>query len=277
MPAYNEAEGLGEFIREIHHELRDTPHSFVVVDDASTDATPQVLEALTRSGLPLVHLRNRDNRGHGRSTLLALHTAVATGAGIVVAVDGDGQFSGRDVARLSRQLGSSDAVVAEGVRHFRSVEPYRRAISAATRLWVRSRCGAWPADANTPLRAYRADVLTDLLDAVPSRHMTPNLVMSVLSRTWGLEVLEVPVTCSDRRGSVSVGTTWGASTRHLPSRRLVTFCVAASVGLLTYPGINSAPARVPPGGTSPGRSTPHDHDGAPVGSAPDLDQTPAAP
>ena len=90
MPAYNEAEGIPEFLHEISVAFSGLDLQFVVVDDCSADGTANVVKDL---GLPGMHaLRNEVNSGHGPSTLRALQEALDLGGDIIVAVDGDGQF-----------------------------------------------------------------------------------------------------------------------------------------------------------------------------------------
>jgi glycosyltransferase involved in cell wall biosynthesis len=228
MPAWNEESGIAEFVREIATSLAPSSSAFVVIDDASTDGTTSAVRALSAEGIDVVVLTNPTNVGHGPSTVRALTEGFARAPAAVVAVDGDGQFSGADVARVVRALLNSDADVVEGVRVSRGDPWFRVGTSAATRALVWARCRRLPRDANTPLRAYRPQVLRRFLAAVPPDAMTPNLVISVLSRRWGVDVAELPVYSQPRRGASSVGTTWGAARTALPSRRFVSFCVKAT-------------------------------------------------
>jgi len=60
IPAYNEEENLERTLRVIARELEGLDYEFVVVDDASTDATPEILKDLSRE-LPLRFFRNERN------------------------------------------------------------------------------------------------------------------------------------------------------------------------------------------------------------------------
>ena len=51
IPAHNEAENLATLVPEIAESLADVPHEIVIVDDASTDTTPQVVRSLAAGGL----------------------------------------------------------------------------------------------------------------------------------------------------------------------------------------------------------------------------------
>ena len=224
MPAYNEAEGITEFIREVLAAFDALEVSVIVVDDASGDSTPAALAELQEQGLPVTALRNDRNLGHGPSTIKALAAGLSAGHEVVVAVDGDGQFRGPDIARVASLVHTSGADVVEGARIGRGDPHYRRAVSSATRLLVRSACGLSPRDANTPLRAYRRNRLEQLLEGVPEDAMTPNLLMSASVRRNGWQIIETEVASLQRRGASSVGTTWGASRIQLPSRRFLMFC-----------------------------------------------------
>ena len=228
MPAWNEAEGIGGFLVELHEALSPWSPSFVVVDDCSTDGTREAVLQTTHSGVRVTVLVNEQNSGHGPSTMRALRHGLASGSDVVVAVDGDGQFTGDDVAHVVRVLHAGPAQVVEGARSDRADAAYRRLTSEATRALVWTRCRTLPADANTPLRAYRPEVLARLLQRVPPTAMTPNLIISALCRRWGVPLAEVTVTSRPRRGASAQGTTWAARRVHLPSRRFVEFCARAA-------------------------------------------------
>lgn len=231
MPAYNEAEGIAGFLQELDSALRAWNPHFIVVDDASLDDTSHAATAAAAEadlGLSVsVHV-NAENQGHGPSTLTALRLGLASEPDAVVAIDGDGQFAGADVARVVHTLLNSDVEIVEGVRTERGDALYRQATSLVTQALVWSRCREWPKDANTPLRAYLPTILPSLLDRVPDDALTPNLIISALCRREGCSIAEVSVTSQPRRGSTSEGSTWGGRRSSLPSRRFVRFCAQAS-------------------------------------------------
>lgn len=228
MPAWNEAHVVGDFLRELDSSLRRWQPTYVVVDDCSSDDTRLRVEALIEQGLSVVLLVNASNLGHGPSTLRALRAGLMMSPDAIVAVDSDGQFLGQDVASVVETLLSRSADVVEGVRTERRDPSYRTLVSQATRVLVWTRARALPADANTPLRAYRPAVLEQLLGAIPAQASTPNLLISAECRRRGLEVVEVPVASIVRTGSVIGGTTWGNRWKTLPSRRFIVFCAKAT-------------------------------------------------
>lgn len=243
MPAWNEAEGIEAFLTELHEALRSFDPAFFVVDDCSSDATSSAALAARQAGITVTVVRNDENRGHGPSTVRALHLGCDSGAEYVIAVDGDGQFSGADMAGLVTLLQQTEADMAEGLRQERGNPLYRRVASLGTRALVASKAHAWPTDANTPLRAYRRAALVDMLLAVPDDTMTPNLVISAIARRWRLRIAEMPVVVRDRLGESAVGTTWGKRAATLPTKRFVAFCWNGARGWLSTPVPPAPPGR----------------------------------
>jgi glycosyltransferase involved in cell wall biosynthesis len=224
MPAYNEAAGIAGFLMEISDALRFVDHGIVVQDDCSTDDTLAIVRDLAVSGMAVEVLEGTRNAGHGASTLAVLGHALDAGADYVVAVDGDGQFRGADLARLAALCRDHDLDVVEGVRSGRRGPSYRAVVTSATRLLVWARCRQLPRDANTPLRVYRASALARLLEDVPASSPTPNLHISALTRSEGLRYAEVSVEWLVRRGGIQGSSGFGA---RMPSPTFVRFAVKA--------------------------------------------------
>ncbi len=228
MPAFNEAEGIAEFLEEIVQSFPRGQVQIVVVDDASTDGTSAAVTRAADRGLPARAVVNELNFGHGRSTLRALQYGLREGADVIVSVDGDGQFLGEDIAAVA-ELARRSTTAVEGCRFNRSDPWFRGLVSAVTRVLVRTASGSSPVDANTPLRAYPAPLLQSLIDRLPDNLVTPNLIISAMIRREGVDVIEIPVRSLPRRGTEISGSTWGQRVSVLPSLRFITFCWRAFV------------------------------------------------
>ena len=232
MPAYNEADGIAGFIVELREHLAPVVErlDILVVDDRSTDATAAVVADLALDGVRV--LTQARNRGHGPTALAAYRAALEVAPDVVVHIDGDGQFDGADVSRVLQALGAELADVVHGVRRGRSDPWYRRALSSGLRLSVRPFAGRGIPDINTPLRAYRPDVLRVLVDAVGEDAIVPHVHFSLAEARAGMRVRYVAVRSLPRRGAVATGTMWGAAGRAaLPPKRLRSF-VRDAVGEL---------------------------------------------
>jgi dolichol-phosphate mannosyltransferase len=235
MPAYNEAEGIVSFLTELIEVFDDLDLRLVVIDDQSSDETALILkEFIKKNQVPLEVLVNVKNQGHGISTLRALAAGLASDPVAVIAIDGDGQFVGRDVRDAFNQFIESHADILEGVRQERGDFTYRRIVSWSTRALVFSKSRVWPRDANTPLRIYKPDVLRQVLDIVPAASLTPNLIISAIARASSLSIAEYPVLSIPRRGADITGTTWKNRWKNLPSKRFLVFVFTATRGWIQF-------------------------------------------
>ena len=234
MPAWNEAEGLPDFIRELNDELKKWQPSFVVIDDHSTDETARVTKELMKSGIELSLFVNQVNSGHGPSTLKALKAGLTLGVDFIIAVDGDGQCYGRDLARMVEVLETTRNDVVEGVRVARTDPTYRKFITFMVRTMVSVKSRKIALDANTPFRAYRSASLSDILGAIPDEIKIPNLLISTICRKWGFKISEIQIESIPRRGSNPNGSTWGKTARAFPSKRFLKFCVSSGIQWVSY-------------------------------------------
>ncbi len=237
MPVYNEADGILEFLTEIIEHFGNWELQIHVFDDESSDDTANVVETWAAdSGAPVTLVRCAPNAGHGPTTIKALSAGLAADTDVVLAVDGDGQFRAAQMELLAQIASLPGVDVVEGVRTGRGDPLFRVITSFATRTLVRMRAPRRPKDANTPLRAYDPAVLRDLLAKVPTDAMTPNLLISALSRTARLRIIEVSVASLDRRGDTAHGSTWGQRRKSLPTKRFLRFCWDATRQWIAWRG-----------------------------------------
>jgi glycosyltransferase involved in cell wall biosynthesis len=225
IPAYNEAEGISEFLLEIDNTLAPVTDRLilVVVDDVSTDNTREVVESLRgRLKGELVLESTERNGGHGPAALEAYRRALDTGAEYILGVDGDGQFLGSDLRRVLVLLRDGGDGVC-GVRRFRYDPWFRMLMTRFLRLYISFFFGVPTRDANCPLRGYRAKLLDELLQWIPDRALVPNVELAILAARRGATLVEVDVNHRVRRGSVASGTMWSSTKRLGVMKRLLKF------------------------------------------------------
>jgi dolichol-phosphate mannosyltransferase len=236
IPAYNEADGIEGFLREIVASLEPyVSHlRLVVVDDASSDATASVLEGLeTELGGVLEVIRNAQNVGHGPSLMRAYRRALESDPDFVLQVDGDGQFHGSDLRRVLILL-MDDAHAVSGVRRFRVDPWFRMSMSRLVRSYVSLGFAVRSRDPNCPLRGWEARLLRQLLSSLPADALIPNLYLTILSCRRGVPLLEVDVSHRVRRGRSAHGTMWRRRARTPIPMRLVRFSLAALRESITF-------------------------------------------
>ena len=225
MPAYNEADGIADFLEELVKAFLDLGMRpvFCVVDDASTDGTSAtVVREADRLGTDIHVERNAINKGHGPTSVAAWRSGVATGAPVVVHVDGDGQYRGKDVAGVAAAVAADGAL---GIRTSRADPWFRKLLSSVLRIYMWALSGHGPTDANTPLRAYRASTVEALLADMPDEPLVPSVYLSAFGEARGLSLASVAVASLPRRGNGDTGTMWGRGRLRsvVPSQRLLKF------------------------------------------------------
>src|SRR6185295_18184958 len=83
IPIFNEAATLRSVLRSVRQYASDV----LVIDDGSTDATPQLL----REERGVFQIRHCDNRGYGQSLIDAFSFAVSRGYDWLITMDCDEQ------------------------------------------------------------------------------------------------------------------------------------------------------------------------------------------
>ncbi|MFQ5525649.1 MAG: glycosyltransferase family 2 protein [Thermoanaerobaculia bacterium] len=195
VPAYNEAENLAILVSEIRKALTwaDSTYEIILVDDASTDASPGVMRRLAEANQYLRVIRHDCNLG--QSAALVAGFERARGA-IVITLDADLQNDPGDIPRLLEELDDCDVVC--GIRTERQDSWVRKVssrIANGARNWMTSESIA---DVGCSLRAYRAEFLRGLPAFDGMHRFLPTLL-----RLNGARVREIPVNHRPRRFGTS--------------------------------------------------------------------------
>lgn len=154
IPAYNEA----TTIRDVAAAACAESSFVIVVDDGSQDDTCQHLH-----DLPVVLLRNQDNRGKGASLWRGMQHAVAEGADAVITLDGDGQHAPKLIPRLvAAHLQHPDRIIIAARLLARERMPKNRRFgNEVADFWIGWAAG-WPVfDSQSGFRLYPSALLRD--------------------------------------------------------------------------------------------------------------------
>jgi Glycosyl transferase family 2 len=193
VPAYNEAENVGQVLDLMPPEVCGVETAVLVVDDGSRDGTGDVAAAHGA-----VVARHVINRGGGAALRTGYRLMVESGAEVVVTLDADGQHLPSEMERLVKPVLSGEVDVAHGSRvlgqaddnHFArelGIVFFNRLVSLITRTEV--------SDCSNGYRAVRTAVLPQLVLRQEQFH-TSEFMIEAIKR--GIPAMEVPVTVAKR-------------------------------------------------------------------------------
>jgi glycosyltransferase involved in cell wall biosynthesis len=189
IPARNEAEGLQSILPELRR--RHPQAEILVVDDGSTDATPQVAAA---SGARV--LRQPYSMGNGAAIKAG---ARAASGPVIVFMDADGQHSPGAVDSLLAELGNGYEMVVGARTSGSHASLARRLANACYNLLASWITGRRVLDLTSGFRAVRADRFREFLHLLPNGFSYPTTITMCFLRA-GYPVKYVPITAAGRVG-----------------------------------------------------------------------------
>lgn len=197
--------------RDIESILRGVP-SFVshiiVVDDASPDATFDLVSGAAKADERITLICHSQNQGVGGAMITGFRKALELGAQVVVKLDGDGQMDSAYIPALITPLieGKADYVKGNRFRDFESLKqmPFiRRVGNLGLSFLTKAATGYWNVfDPTNGFFAIHAKILTQLpLEKIDRRYYFETSMLSYLYLLDAF-VLDVPIPAR-YRGEIS--------------------------------------------------------------------------
>ena len=190
MPVYNEARTIVAVIERVLQASVDVAKEIIVVDDASTDGTRQLLQNMSSGEIRL--LFHDVNRGKGA----AIRTGVAHATGDIVLVqDADLEYDPRDYPRLLEPILEGHADVVFGNRFHggphRVLYFWHYAANRFLTLLTNLLTGLNVTDMEVGYKVFRRDVLRRLTLTSDRFGFEPEVTVKVAK--LGCRVYEVPI------------------------------------------------------------------------------------
>ncbi|MBF0444602.1 MAG: glycosyltransferase family 2 protein [Magnetococcales bacterium] len=194
IPAYNEANEIGDVISQLHKQGFDV----VVIDDNSADDTAKIVK---QHGATL--LQHCSNMGYGVALQTGYRYAIQKKYERVVQMDGDGQHSPQFVKTLIDALDEKQVDLVIGNRHMMvgsyKVPRHRRAGQKLFSTLLHMFSGLKIDDPTSGFQALRRNVLKFYVsDLFPDDFPDANILL--LCRRMGFKIVEVPVVMHESNG-----------------------------------------------------------------------------
>lgn len=196
IPAYNERDTIAETIARV----RSSPvkKEIIVVDDASSDGTPEIVESVAGSDLRL--LQQHRNKGKGAAIRRGLEAATGE---IVLIQDADLEYDPADYPKLIAPIESGEAEVVYGTRapKFEGMRLPHRLFNWIAAIIANLLYRANITDEATCYKVFRTEVIRAIPLKCKRFEFCPEVTAKVRKR--GLRIHEVPISYQAR--SVGAG------------------------------------------------------------------------
>lgn len=197
MPAFNEAESVGNVVREVFEKVPGV--AVLVVDDGSTDHTSE--EAWT-AGARVATLPF--NLGVGGAMRVGFRYAIENGYANVVQIDADGQHDPIGVASLIDELQGADLVLGArfaGEGDYRVRGPRQWAMNTLA-VVLSHTSGTKLTDTTSGYRASGPRAVAVFAEHYPAEYLGDTIEALVIASRSGLTIRQVPVAMRPRAGGV---------------------------------------------------------------------------
>jgi len=236
MPVFNEDDGIQRTLNDLDAALSSKSESPVIFiqDDCSTDNTRELVIECSKGLKSVVKLEiNKKNQGHGPTVLKAYERAAESGALVVMQLDSDGQFDPSELISLIEAV-RSDADIAIGLRKSRSDPWYRKILTFSLKTFLTIRYFRSFKDPNSPVRAFKNEILRNLLKQIPNSALIPNIYLVVIAKQQNLSFKELQISHRVRNGDEKTGSTWASKSKVKSILRLLKFSLRAFQELISF-------------------------------------------
>lgn|GEM_PF-2108209 len=194
IPVYNEEGAVENVVRRAHAVL-DASSEIIVVDDGSTDATPDILSTIALSNLHVI--RTHHNSGNGAAIMTGVHKAKGDW---IATIDADSTYFPEDLPMLWKvlQAKNADMIVGEreGLKHGKPMHNLARECLRRMGQYFGHQDIA---DINSGMRIVRGSLIKQFAEYYPAR-FSLHIVLTVLAGRAGARVLYSPIQYGQRIG-----------------------------------------------------------------------------
>ncbi|HWL93914.1 MAG TPA: glycosyltransferase family 2 protein [Phycisphaerae bacterium] len=195
IPVFNEARYVEDVLREIIAQ----GHDVLVVDDGSTDETPEILRRFSDIAL----IRHPENRGYGQSLIDAFAYASCKGYDWIITIDCDEQHEPALIPAFVKCAARDDADIISGSRYMMKMpgntDPPgdRRRINMTITELLNQRLHLRLTDSFCGFKAYRISAMDLLCLTTPGYAFPLQFWVQAARRRLRIRELPVPLIYND--------------------------------------------------------------------------------
>ena len=151
IPCYNEEENLKKVIDGLPKEINGVDTiEYMVINDGSTDKTRYI--AVNKKIDYIVDIF--PNKGLANAFMTGINECLKNGADIIVNIDGDNQYSGKDIEKLVQPILKKEAEIVIGERQIEKFTPIKRCLQKLGSWFIRTVSKTKVPDAPSGFRAF---------------------------------------------------------------------------------------------------------------------------
>jgi len=199
-PAFNEEKNIGDTVSAAIRVASALFEDFevIVVDDGSSDGTPEIIDSLARSNARIKAVHHPVNMGYGAAVRTGFDNASKE---LVFYTDGDGQFDISEIKLLLPLINEADLVI--GYRIKRS-DPFHRWLFA--KLWgtfIAILFNLWVKDTDCAFKLIKRNVVQSI--DLKSNGAFISAELLIKAKKKGLKIKQVGVHHFPRKGGRPTG------------------------------------------------------------------------
>lgn len=185
---YNDGESLPELVKEAFDVLDKnfSQYQIVITDDGSNKQTLEVLKQLKNQYNNLIITGNNENKGVGANFYTGIK---ATKFETIAYMDGDGQYTPKDLVCLFEQLTPNNMV--SGLRVKRNDSITRKTTSTIYNLLLKILYNLKYKDVNSGIKLFNRDILMSF--TIDSKGPFFDAEVILKHQNKNCEILEIPV------------------------------------------------------------------------------------
>lgn len=201
MPAFNEAENLPTVIEECRRVLSKftSKYEIIIIDDFSTDSTPQILTSLKMNYPCLQIISNKKNLGCHPSALVGLKAASCE---ISILLPADGQIPAHNISKFLSKIDNYDLVCS--YRHKRADSFFRYLASRLYNIVLRLCFGISLHDTHSAI-AIKKEVVQTIVNEVKSSCAFAGCEFILRALNHGFKVTEIEIDHKPRTAGKATG------------------------------------------------------------------------